>query len=63
MDGAPHNNSFLLPIFISVILFGFVERPVVVGVIPFVELTLWMRRASLSCAPTADVPFFSVQVG
>ena len=61
MDGALHNNSSLLPIFVGII-FGFVERPLIeVGT--FAELVPWMRRASLPCTPTADVPFGSFQVG
>ena len=62
MDGAMNNNSSLLPIFFVVILFSFVERPVV-EVFLFVELILWMRRANFPCTPTSDVPFVKFQVG
>ena len=62
MDIALYNDSSLLPIFFFGILFGFVERPVV-EVLPFAELVLWMRRASLPCTPTDDVTFVSFQVG
>ena len=62
MDSALHNNSSDLPIFFVVIIFRFVEQPVIeVGT--FAELVLWMRRASLSCTPTDDVTFVSFQVG
>ena len=57
MDFALHDDSSLLPAFS-----GFVERPVV-EVASFAELILWMRRASLPCASTADEPFVSFQIG
>ena len=59
MDVAPHNDSSFLPIF-PIVING--KYPVV-GVRHFVELIAWMRRASLPCAPTADITFGSFQVG
>ena len=65
MDVALHNDSSLIPIAMPpsipiAMLFGFDEHPVVFS---SADLIAWMRRARLSCFPTADVPFVTFQAG
>ena len=60
MDGAADNNSSLLKI-LFVILSSFVEQPVV-GVTPFVELTLWSGRASEPCTSAYYEPLLTLQI-
>ena len=60
MGGAGYNNSSFLKILL-VILSSFVELPVV-GVKPFVELTLWTGWASEPCTAAHNEPLLTVQI-
>ena len=60
MDGAPHNNSSLLPILL-VILSSLFEWPVV-DVPFFVELTLWSGWTSEPCTSAYNEPLLTLQI-